>query len=92
MVNQYNAIHSQVWNFDADVPREEVKISTKGPVQRIEVVQGTILWSEQENIVPDTPDSSVGTVCFLVDPSNLNSIPIKVFNFYQHILIHIKAF
>jgi hypothetical protein len=41
------------------------------------VVANTIMWSEQENLVPDLPDTSVGTVSFLADTSTLASVSIK---------------
>lgn len=71
-------ISIKVWNLEGEVPREEVKIPTKGPVQRLEVVANTILWSSQEMSVTDVVDSSVGVVNFLIDTANLSSIPIKV--------------
>jgi len=67
----------KVWTIDSNVPREEVKIPTQGPVQRIEVNGTAILWSAQAPLINEIADSSVGMLYLLLDPGSLATIAVK---------------
>lgn len=47
-------------------------------MQRIEVVGNTVLWSSQEPLIADLPDTTVGSVHVLVDAANMKSIHMQV--------------